>query len=283
MFSEILVQIAAFGSAAAFAIAGIQMFRKGWVGYEQRYIKDAERRLDDIYLTIPVSHLIYLSVLCFILLAMLAGTIFGSVIVGLLFGFAGLLAPEFLVRFLKRRRRLKFGVQLVDALMSVSNALRTGFSLQQAFGLIQREMDDPISQEFRLMNTEMRLGIPMEDAMEHLVERMPSEDLDLVVTAINISREIGGNLTEVFDNIADTIRERHRLEGKIRSLTAMGKLQALVICSLPVFMIVMLNLITPELMQPLFNTSIGIGLLVLIGVLELSGVLVIRKMVRIDI
>jgi len=283
MFSEILVQIAAFGSAAAFVIAGIQMFRKGWVGYEQRYIKDAERRLDDIYLTIPVQHLIYLSVLCFVFLAMLAGSIFGSVIAGLLFGFAGLLAPEMLVRFLRQRRKLKFGMQLVDALMSISNALRTGFSLQQAFSLIQREMDDPISQEFRLLNTEMRLGISMEDAMNHLVERMPSEDLDLVVSAINISREIGGNLTEVFDNIADTIRERHRIEGKIRSLTSMGKMQAFVICSLPVLMIVVLNLITPELMRPLFSEPIGIGLLVLIGVLELTGILVIRKMVNIDI
>jgi len=280
---EILVQVAAFGSAGAFAFAGIHMFARGWEGYEQRYIKGAERRLDDLYLTIPTQHLVYLSVLCFILLALLAGTIFGSMIVGLIFGLFGLLAPEFLVRYLKRRRRLRFGMQLVDALMSMSNALRTGFSLSQSFELVQREMGDPISQEFRLMNTEIRLGVSVEDAMGHMLERMPSEDLDLVITAINISHEVGGNLTEIFDNIAQTIRERHRLEGKIRSLTAMGKLQAGIICMLPVAMALALNFTNPELMEPLLKSPLGLCMFGVIVVLEVCGILVIRKIVRIDV
>ena len=275
--------MAAFGSAAAFVIAGVQIFAKGWEGYEQKYIKDAESRLDDLYLTIPKQNLIYLSVLCFMLLAMLAGMIFNSLIVGLIFGLLGLLAPEVLVRFLRRRRRLRFGTQLVDALMSMSNALRTGFSLPQAFDLIQREMDDPISQEFRLMNTEIRLGVSVDEGLQHMVERMPGEDLDLVVTAISISHEVGGNLTEVFDNIAQTIRERHRLEGKIRSLTAMGKMQAYVICSLPIIMAVALNFTNPELMEPMLHRPLGLLMLGVIAVLEVCGILVIRKIVNVDI
>lgn len=282
-FQEIIIQIAAFGSAGAFAVAGIGMFAKGWQGYEQRYIKGAERRLDDLYLTIPTYLLIYLSVLSFLLLALLAGTLFNNLIVGIIFGLLGLLAPEALVRLLKRRRRLRFGVQLVDSLMSMSNALRTGFSLPQAFELIQREMPDPISQEFRLMNTEVRLGVSMEDSMQHMLERMPSEDLDLVITAINISHEVGGNLTEVFDNIAQTIRERHRLEGKIQSLTAMGKMQAGIICSLPILMALALNFTNPELMQPLLHKPLGWCMFGTIVILELCGILVIRKIVRIDI
>jgi len=283
MFKEILVQMAAFGSAVAFAIAGIHMFSRGWEGYEQKYVKGATRRLDDMYLTIPTQHLIYLSVLSFFVLAMTAGVISGSIIAGLAFGMLGLLLPEMLVRFLKRRRRMKFGAQLVDALMTMSNALRTGFSLQQAFMLVQRDMHDPISQEFRLANTEMRVGVPIEEAMQHMVERLPSEDLDLVVTAINISREVGGNLTEVFDNIAMTIRERQRLEGKIRSLTAMGKMQAGIICSLPIAMGLVLNLTNPEMMQPLLHTPMGWLLCGVIGVLELCGILVIRKIINIDV
>jgi len=259
------------------------MFSQGWEGYEQRYIKGAERRLDDLYLTIPTQHLIYLSVLSFILLAMLAGTISSNIIVGLAFGMLGLFTPEMLVRYLKQRRRLKFGVQLIDALMTMSNALRTGFSLPQAFQLVQRDMADPISQEFRMLNTETRLGVPMEEALVHMVERMPSEDLDLLVTAVNISREVGGNLTEVFDNIAATIRERHRLEGKIRSLTAMGKLQAGIICSLPILMAVALNFTNPELMAPMFHTPLGWLLIAVIFILEGSGILVIRKIVNINV
>ena len=283
LVQEILVEIAAFGAAAAFVIAGIAMFNKGWQGYEQKYIKGAERRLDDLYLTIPTSHLIYLSVLSFVLLAMMAGTITGSFVLGLAFGLPGLLVPEFLVRQLRKRRCERFGMQLVDALMTMSNALRTGFSLPQAFQLVQREMDDPISQEFRLLNTETRLGVPMEEALQHMVERMPSEDLDLFVTAVNISREVGGNLSEVFDNIGSTIRERQRLAGKIRSLTAMGKMQAGIICSLPVLMAVVLNFTNPEMMQPLFYTPLGWLLFGVIVILEVFGILVIRKIVNIDI
>jgi len=283
MIQELLVQLAACGSAAAFVVAGVNMFAKGWLGYEQRYIKGAERRLDDLYLTIPTQHLIYLSVLAFVLLTTAAGTVFNSLVVGLIFGLFGLLTPEVLVRLLRRRRKTKFGDQLVDALMSMSNALRTGFSLPQAFEMVQREMGNPISQEFRLLNTEMRLGVPMEEALQHMVERMPSEDLDLVVTAINISREIGGNLTEVFDNIAQTIRERHRLEGKIRSLTAMGKLQAGIICALPIAMAVVLNFTNPELMAPLLRTPLGLFMFGVILLLEVCGILVIRKIVNIDI
>jgi hypothetical protein len=93
LFQEILIQIAAVGSAVAFAIAGYQMFARGWEGYEQKYIRGAERRLDDLYLTIPTQHLIYLSVLGFVLLALVAGTLFGSLVVGLIFGLFGLLTP----------------------------------------------------------------------------------------------------------------------------------------------------------------------------------------------
>ena len=280
---ETLVLIAAFGSAAAFVIAGVAMFGKGWQGYEQRYIKGAERRLDDLYLTIPTSHLIYLSVLSFVLLAMLVGTVTGSFIIGLAAGLLALLAPDLLVRFLRKRRQERFGAQLVDALMTMSNALRTGFSLPQAFQLVQREMDDPISQEFRLLNTEARLGVPMEEALQHMLERMPGEDLDLFITAVNISREVGGNLSEVFDNISSTIRERQRLAGKIRSLTAMGKMQAGIICSLPVLMAVVLNFTNPEMMRPLFHTPLGWLLFGVIAILELFGIVIIRKIVNIDI
>ncbi|MFW6159026.1 MAG: type II secretion system F family protein, partial [Planctomycetota bacterium] len=198
-------------------------------------------------------------------------------------GLAGFTVPPLGVKVLKRRRDHKFRVQLVDALMNICNALRAGFSLHQAFDLVQREMGNPVSQEFRLVNQELRFGVSMEDALQHLYDRMPSEDLDLVVTAITISRNVGGNLTEIFQNIADTIRGRHRLHGKIRALTAQGKLQAALICAIPVFFAVAMNLLAPGLLDVVYHTIYGWIMIATIVVLQILGIAVILKIVRIEV
>jgi len=280
---EVVLTLCTGGAVAAFAIVGIEMFSKGWEGYEEKYVKGAERSLDDMYLTIPIQHLVYLSICSALVLAVLAGLVFGSVALGVIGAVIGLAVPEILVRYLRRRRLTRFGYQLVDALANISNSLKAGFSLPQAFQLLQQEMPTPLSLEFRLVNQELRLGVPMEEALDHLVRRIGSDDTDLVVTAIAISREVGGNLTEVFDNIAETIRERHKMEGKIRALTAQGKAQALIICSLPIAMLLMLNYTNPELVQPMFHRPLGWLILSVIFILELFGVLLIRKIVRIDV
>ena len=208
---------------------------------------------------------------------------FGSIAWGVITGLVGFSFPPLVIRYLKKRRDARFRVQLVDALMNVSNSLRAGFSLHQAFELIQREMSNPISQEFRLMNQELRLGVSIEDALKNLLKRMPSEDLDLVTTAIVISRDVGGNLTEIFDNIADTVRSRHRLQGKIKALTAQGKMQAALICALPLVIGIAVNAINPAIMEPVSNTIWGWGLIALIVVLQVLGVITILKIVNIDV
>jgi len=280
---ELVLMLSTGGAVAAFAIVGFEMFSKGWEGYEEKYVKGAERSLNDMYLTIPVQHLIYLSICSALLLAVVVGMVFSSVAMGVLGAMVGLAVPEFLVRYLRQRRLTRFGFQLVDALSSISNSLKAGFSLPQAFSLLQQEMPNPLSQEFRMVNIEMRLGVPMEEALGHLVERIGSQDIDLFVTAIAISRDVGGNLTEVFDNIAETIRERHKMEGKIRSLTAQGKAQAFIICMLPIVMLMALNYTNPDLTQPMFRTPLGLGIMGIIVLLEFFGILIIRKIVRIDV
>ena len=280
---QIFLMLCSGGAVAAFVIAGIQMFSKGWEGYEEKYVRGAERSLDDMYLTIPMQHLVYLSVCSALVLAVLFGLLFGSLAVGVIGAVVGLAVPEVLVRWLRKRRLARFGFQLVDALTNVSNSLKAGFSLPQAFQLLQDEMPNPISQEFRMVNQELRLGVPMEEALTHLYQRVESGDVDLFTTAIGISREVGGNLTEVFDNIADTIRERHKMEGKIHALTAQGKAQAFIVCALPFVMLLMLNYTNPELVRPMFERPLGWLILTVIGVLELFGVLIIRKIVAIDV
>ena len=193
------------------------------------------------------------------------------------------ITPAVVIYILKWRRDRKFGVQLVDALVAMGNALRAGHTLPAALELIAREMENPMGQEMRLVVQEMRVGVPMETALQHLHDRMRVEDLDILITSILISREVGGNLAEIFDNIADTIRERHRIDGKIASLTAQGKLQGGIIALLPVVITIFLHAWDPRFMQPMFQSWVGRGLLALVVVMLLVGAYTIYRIVSIKV
>jgi len=196
-----VMEVLAFGAAVLLVLVIADVLSVSWRRYEAEMLKGTELSLDQLYLTIPAQQLLYVAVMLFLLFTGLTTLLFGSLALGLIVGLVAFASPRLLAITLKRRRDRRFGFQLVDALMNISNALRSGFSLPQCFELIQREMDKPISQEFRLLNQETRVGVPMEQALEHLLARMPSEDLDLVVTAILVSQEVGGSLAEVMDNI----------------------------------------------------------------------------------
>lgn len=279
----LLIAGCVFAAVTLFVWTGVRLFARGWAGYEQRYIGGAERTLDSIYLTIPPQHVVYLSVVCFVVLGLLASWLFGNLLVGMAFGTPGLFVPKLLLWWLKRRRDRRFDEQLVDALLNMGNSLKAGFSLPQALELIAREMDNPMGQEMRLVVQEMRLGVQMEEALLHLHRRMPSQDLDLIITSILISRDVGGNLTEVFDNIAYTIRERHRIEGKIRALSAQGKLQGFVICCMPPLIAVALHYFAPQVIEPLFTTALGWMTMGLAVILMAIGIRWIYKIVAIEI
>ena len=278
-----VAMLASGGAAMLFVYIGIELFQTGWSSYDERYIQGAESTMDSMFLTIPVQNLIYLSVLCFLFVTLLVFYISGNFIAGVLFGLGSFAFPKILVVVMKFNRDKLFNLQLIDALNSISNSLRAGLSLNQAFEMVQTEMDKPISQEFLLLNQQLRLGLPLEEALNDMLARMPGQDLELTVTATNIALDIGGNLPEVFSNIADTIRQRHTIEGKVRALTAQGKMQAMVICSLPFFIAIALNFIVPELMRPMFETWYGLGLIGLILVMEAIGAFIIRKIVIIDV
>lgn len=282
-FNALLIMGCVLVSVTLFIWSGVRLFARGWESYEQRYIEGAERSLDAIYLTIPPQHVVYLSVFCFVVLGLLWSWLFKNLLVGMAFGTPGIFLPKLLLWWLKRHRDRRFDEQLVDALINMGNSLKAGFSLPQSLELIAREMDNPMGQEMRMVVQEMRVGVPMETALEHLLNRMPSQDLDLVITSIVISRDVGGNLTEVFDNIAYTIRERHRIEGKIRALSAQGKLQGFVICCLPPAIAVALHYVAPQIIRPLFTTPLGWATMVVILILMAIGIKWIYKIVAIEI
>jgi len=277
------VMACAFGAVTLFVFTGVRLFASGWQSYEQRYLAEAERSLDAIYLTLPPQHIVYLSLVSFAVLWLLWAWLLGSVLVGALFGMMGLALPKLLLWWLRRRRERKFDQQLVEALTNLGNSLKAGFSLAQALELLAREMDNPMRQEIGLVVREMQVGVSMQDALQHLCERMPSKDLDLIVTSILISREVGGDLTEIFDNIATTIRERHRIEGRIRALSAQGRLQGLVIVCIPPAMALALSYIAPGLIEPLYTTPVGWALMALVVALMAMGIYTIHRIVSIEV
>jgi tight adherence protein B len=162
---------------------------------------------------------------------------------GLLFG--GFL-PSMYVKSEQKKRLVKFNNQLGDMLNLMVNGLKAGFSTMQAMESISRELDAPISDEFRRVIQEMQLGLSMEKALDNLLRRIPSPDLDLVVTAINVQREVGGNLAEILDTISFTIRERVRVKGEIRVLTSQQSFSGKFLALLPVFVVLALYLFNKE-------------------------------------
>lgn len=274
---------AAFGAAWLLAYIGGEMFGKGWESYEEKYVKGAERTMESMFLTIPIQNLVYLSAMAFLFIMFLVAYLTSNFWAGVVFGMFAFSLPKILLVVLKMKRDNLYNLQLIDALSSASNSLRAGLTLNQSFDLIQQEMDSPIDQEFRLVNQQLRLGLSLEDALEDLRRRMPGQDTELFVTATVIARDIGGNLPEVFAKIAETIRERHKIEGKIRALTAQGKAQAAVICLLPLFIGLALNFITPDLFRPMYQSYHGLFLILLIILMELAGAYFIRRIVIIDV
>lgn len=278
-----VLMLCVFSAVVLFVYTGLSLFASGWESYEQKYMDDAEQSLDSIYLTIPPQHVVYLSVLCFVLVSAFWIWLFGSIFAGVLFGLMGLALPKIMLWWLKKKRNEKFDHQLVEALTNLGNSLEAGFSLNQGLELIAREMDNPMGQEMGIVVRELQVGVEMEDALENLYERMPSSDLDLIITSILISREVGGDLTEIFDNIANTIRERHRIEGKIDALSSQGKMQGFVIVCIPPGMALALSYIAPDMIKPLFTTPLGWLLMAVVCVLMGAGIYTIYRIVAIEV
>jgi tight adherence protein B len=158
----------------------------------------------------------------------------------------GAFFPRFYVKRQQRQRLQKFNDQLSDMLNLMVNGLRAGYSTMQAMEAISKELPAPISDEFHRVVQEMQIGISMEAALENLLRRIPSEDLDFVVTAINVQREVGGNLSEILDNISFTIRERVRIKGEVRVLTSQVRTSGTVLSLIPFFLTLILWFLNPE-------------------------------------
>lgn len=219
--------------------------------------------------------------------ATVLGGLFGAALMkipgAIIFAIAGYLVPGLVLSaFLKKRTRLA-EEQLTEFLGLAANALRAGHSFQQALDLAGKEMPDPMGFELRRLLREISLGLSVEEALHRLNERLPSADLDLIITAVLIQRQVGGDLAAIFDGISATIRGRQKLKGQVKSLTAQGRMSGWVISLLPVGLMVIITLINPEHTSLLWRSPLGVVMLVVGVVSQFIGIMVIKKVVNIDI
>jgi tight adherence protein B len=199
---------------------------------------------------------------------------------GLILGFLG---PRIYLTIRKNGRLKDFNNQLGDALNLMVNSLRAGYSTMQALEVISSEMPAPISEEFRRVVLELQLGVTFDTAMNNLLRRMPSADMDLIVTAMSVQREVGGNLAEVLDAISFTIRERVRIKGEIKTLTAQGRITGVVITLLPIGLGIILYMVNPGFIGLLFEDACGWLMLGLSVILIVVGYVIVNKIVSIEV
>jgi tight adherence protein B len=255
----------------------------------QRYVQSLSRLLRRAGLGITATEFLALRALFTGVLVLLVGSVSSSQPAALrplyiLFGLiAGWLLPMVPVRSLQRRRILRFERQLPDALQMLVGALEGGSGLAAAMALVGREMRDPIAREFLQTMREMALGLTQQEAMLGLLVRVPSEDLDMVVTAVNIQHRVGGNLAHVLEAIAETMRERERVRGEIASLTAQQRLSANIITILPFIVTGILYVTSPNYIRRLFEPGITQYMLFAGLLMVGAGYLMLRRITDIKV
>ncbi|MCM3666355.1 type II secretion system F family protein [Mesobacillus subterraneus] len=209
--------------------------------------------------------------------------VFGNIILMIPGFLLGLLFPRWYVKKKIKERVVRFNDGLPDMISTIVGSLRAGFSFQQALKAVTEEAGSPIKEEMESVLKEMQYGASLEDSLNDLKNRMPSEDLDLMIQAILIQRQVGGNLATVLDKIVQTIRERTKIHRQISSLTAQGRLSGIVIGLLPIILAFVLYLIEPEYIGTLFNHPVGIALIAAGLVSGTIGFFLIRKITSVEV
>lgn len=279
----ILVTIVVAISAALLAWFAIDVGTTTLNKYKANFTQRTGFQAAEFFLFIDPRKLFLANLAIMALGGLLVWLLTGSELLAIPAFFALGLLPRVLYALLRRRRLRKFEEQLPDALMMLSGGLRAGVGLSSAIGQLVAEAAPPLSQEFSLMLREQRMGVTLEQALNNLGRRMPTQTTVLVTSAMRIATETGGSLAEILERTSHTIRSRLQMEGKIGALTSQGKLQAWVVGSLPIALMLILNKMEPEAMGMLWHTRIGWATLAAIACFELMGAYVIRKIIAIDV
>ncbi len=249
----------------------------------QKFAADIATQLARADLKLTVSEFVLLNIattlLGFLFLLVLKRDLFLAILAGV----GGYFLPRIWIRRRQSKRLKDFGNQLGDTISLLANSLRSGYSLLQSMETVAKELSPPVSTEFERVVREIGLGLSYEQAMNNMLRRVPSPDLDLMITAINVQHEVGGNLAEILETIGYTIRERVRIQGEIRVLTAQQTGTGIIVGLLPFAVGLILYLINADYILSLFREPCGWAMVAMIFILIGSGFAIIRRIVKIDV
>ena len=279
----VLILVSVFGMTALLWFIIASKAQAYMEGYKETFTDSASTNMSDMFLFVDPNQLFVLNLVAIVVLPSLVWLLTGDIPAMLAMLAILVLLPSMFYKSMRKKRLKRFEAQLPDALAMVSGAMRAGASLNIAMEGLVKEQPAPISQEFELLLKEQRLGVEFEVSLKAMEERIPIPDFSMLVTALLINREVGGNLAETMESLGETLRRKATMEGKIESLTAQGKLQGIVMTGLPILLGVLLNFIEPEAMEKLWTTTIGWIVLTIIVVMELMGYVMIRKITSIDV
>ncbi|MGI9167958.1 MAG: type II secretion system F family protein [Pyrinomonadaceae bacterium] len=246
------------------------------------FIKKLDQMIRQADLQITVSRLLAFSLVAGVLAALAAYTVVNALFAAGLFFIAAAL-PILKVSLKRKKRLIKYNAQLPDTLDLLSRSLGVGHAFSEALHQVASEMPDPIATEFRITFEEQKLGLPTKLALDRMIERVPLLDLRLCVTAIHIQRETGGNLAEILENVAQTIRERFKLMEDFRTMTTSSRASAWILCALPVVVIFLLTALSPEYMAVLIHDKRGHYVIAVATLMQITGMLAIRKILNIKV
>lgn len=271
-------------SVAVFCISwvAIGIAQSGFKFYQRRFFLQVDKGLRDVVVLMnpgQVFNVTLVTLLIVVPLLLIFTNILFSIIVALII----LFTPNAILRYMKKRRSDEFIEQLPDALSSISSSLRSGLNLVKSFQQVVKNQPQPLAQEFAQVLVEYRVGTDLNDSLDDLAKRIDRQDILLMNSAIKISRSVGGNLAETLETLSKTLREKSKVEGKIKALTSMGQAQGTLATFFPVFIGYVFYKIEPQAMGLMFTTVLGWICLAIMGVMILMAYFMIQKIVNVDV
>lgn len=283
MVPKLLIFLLVFCSVSLIVWAATILVTAALKDYEKRFVSATSSTLSGMFIFMDPHKLFVFNIVITVLFLVIGLVFTRNLIYLILFGAVGFSIPKVLIWRSKRKRFEKFAGQLVDSLTVLSNSLRAGLNIVQAIEVLESEQEPPISQEFGLVLREIKLGVPVADALKNLTKRIPNDDLLLMVASTNIVLGMGGNLREIFDSMADVIRERSKIEMKTKALTSQGKLQGLIVGLLPTALGVLMFIMDPPMMARMVTTTMGNFAIAAMFTMQIIGYLLIKRITTIEV
>ncbi len=273
----------AFVGGGLLGVVGVTTLLAFMRNYHETFTQTARHTLGEMFLFVEATRLFQYNIALLVVLPLLVQVITDSPPLAVATLALVAVLPRFVYRSLQERRLKLFLSQLPDAMMALSSSLKAGGSLTASLEKLVEEQRPPLSQEFELFLREHRLGVDFDTALERMTRRITHQDFQLVAAGMRISREVGGNLAAILESQSEILRSKATMEGKIRSLTAQGKLQGIIMTVLPLVLGTILYFMEPDAMMLMFTTSTGWAVLGVIAVMEFLGYLAIRQITNIDV